>query len=192
MRSFGETGCNIVDNRIPGISLTTVQEHDEQKRRTVAKLIEKFESHKYKEQFLQDMSQTHKINRFSEASHRLQKDMNQTEIFELCENTEKLHCPDCKSFTEVGIIYCRCGRNLKYNRSPKPNVDCNSIDGYIIRKNCSRGPKHGPTERQEKFFKAKDMLRKAKKRGFPTILARWQEQKATEVQWRTTILVSKK
>ena len=53
------------------------------KRQTVAKLIEKFESHKYKEQFLQDMSQTQKINRFSDASQKLLKDMNQTEIFEL-------------------------------------------------------------------------------------------------------------
>ena len=48
VRSFRETGCNIVDYRIPGISLSTVQEQDEQKRQTVAKLIEKFESHKYK------------------------------------------------------------------------------------------------------------------------------------------------
>ena len=38
--------------------LSRVQEQDEQKRQTVAKLIEKFESHKYKEQFLQDISQT--------------------------------------------------------------------------------------------------------------------------------------
>ena len=73
------------------------------KRQTVAKLIEKFESHKFKEQFLQDMSQTQKINRFSEASQKLPKDLNQTEIFEL----------------EFGIIYCRCGRNLKHNRSGK-------------------------------------------------------------------------
>ena len=35
---------------------------------TVAKLIEKFESHQHKEQFLKDMSQTQKICRFSEAS----------------------------------------------------------------------------------------------------------------------------
>ena len=150
----------------------------EQKRQTVAKLIEKIESHKYKEQFLQGMSQTQKINRISEASQRLLKDMIQTEIFELCENSKKLQCPDCKSFTDVGIIYCRCGRNPKYNRSPKPNLDCNSIDGYLIRKNCSQAPEHGPTERQEKFLKAKDMLRKAKKRGFPAILARWQEQES--------------
>ena len=104
--------------------------------------------------------------------------MDQTEIFELCENTEKLLCPDCKSFTEVEIISCRCGRNLKYKRSPKPNLDCNSFDGNIIRKNSSRGPKHGPSERQWMFFKAQDMLRKAKKKGFPTILARWQEQES--------------
>ena len=116
----------MVDYRIPGISLSTVQEQDEQRQYTVAKLIEKFESHKYKEQFLQDMSQTQKINRFSAASRTLLKDVNQTEIFELCENTKKLQCPDCNSFTEVGIIYCGCGRNLKYNRRPKPNLDCNS------------------------------------------------------------------
>ena len=62
---------------------STVQEQDEQKRQTVAKLIEKFEVHKYKEQFLQDVNQMQKINRFSEASQRLLKDMNQTEIFKL-------------------------------------------------------------------------------------------------------------
>ena len=79
VRSFRETGCNIVDYRIPGISLSTVQEQDEQKRQTVAKLIEKFESHKYKEQFLQDIIQT-QINRFSEASQRLLRDMRCTEL----------------------------------------------------------------------------------------------------------------
>ena len=31
VRSFRETGCNIVDYRIPGISLSTVQEQDERK-----------------------------------------------------------------------------------------------------------------------------------------------------------------
>ena len=113
----------------------------------VAKLIEKFESHQYKEQFLKDMSQAEKINRFSEASQKLLNDMNQTEIFELCENSTKLECPDCNSFTEIRIIYCSCGRNLRHKRSPttfqKDSYDFNSIPGYIIKKNSSRGPKHG-------------------------------------------------
>ena len=66
---------------------------------------------------------------------------------------------------------------LKYKRSPaafqKDNYDLNSFLGYIIKKNSSRGPKHGQSERQIMFFKAKDMLRKAKKQSHPTILSRW-------------------
>ena len=103
-QSFRETGCNIVDYRIPGISISTVQEQDEQRQHKVAQLIEMFESHKHKDQFLKDMSQKKKINRFSEASQELFKDVNHTEIFELCENSKKLQCPDCNAFTDSGII----------------------------------------------------------------------------------------
>ena len=46
-----------MDCRVPGISLSTVEQQDEQRQHTVAKLIEKFESHQHKEQFLKDMSQ---------------------------------------------------------------------------------------------------------------------------------------
>ena len=35
-QSFRETGCNIVDNRVPGISLSTVRQQDEQRQHTVA------------------------------------------------------------------------------------------------------------------------------------------------------------
>ena len=62
---------NVVDCRVPGISLSTAQQQDEQRQHTVAKLIEKFESHRHKEQFLKDMSQTQKINRFSKASRKI-------------------------------------------------------------------------------------------------------------------------
>ena len=55
----------------------TVQEQDEQRQHTVAKLIEMFESHQHREQFLKDMSQTQKIKRFSEASQKLLQDMDQ-------------------------------------------------------------------------------------------------------------------
>ena len=178
-QSFQETECNIVDYRVPGISRSTVQQQDEQRQHVVAKLIEKFESHKYKEEFLQDMSQTQKINRFSEESQKMRKDMNQTEIFELCEISTKLQYSDCNSLTEIGINYCSCGRSLKCKRSPtkfqQDNYDFNSIPGYIIKKNSSRGPKHGQSERQIMFFKAKDMQRKAKNKkneNQPTNLSR--------------------
>ena len=181
-QSFLETGCNIVDYRVPVISLSTVQQQDEQRQHTVAKMFEKFQSHQHKEQFLKYMSQTQKINRFSKASKKLQQEMDQTEIFELCENSTKLQCFDCNSFTEIGIISCSCGRNLNTSQSPttfqQDNYDFNSIPGYIIRKNSSRGPTHGQSERQMMFFKAKDMLRKAKKKNHPTILSSWKAQQS--------------
>ena len=79
-RASEKTGCNFVDCGGPGISISAVQQQDEQRQPTVAKLIEKSESNHYKEQFPKDMSQTRKINRFSEASQKLLKNMNQTEI----------------------------------------------------------------------------------------------------------------
>ena len=47
------------------------------------KLIEKFENHKHKESFLQDLSQK-KINKLSKESQDWIVDLNNTEIFELC------------------------------------------------------------------------------------------------------------
>ena len=60
--------------------------HGEKK---VTKLIEMFEKHQQKEQFLKDTSQKQEINKFSEESQQLLVDMNHTEIFELSENCEK-------------------------------------------------------------------------------------------------------
>ena len=102
-------------------------------------------------------------------------------------------------FSEIGIIYCSCGRNLKYSRSSttlqKTNCDFTSIPGLVTKKNSSRGPKHGASERQVMFFKAKQMLRKArqKKHGnHPTILSRWYGQEDLGSHWRSTILAKRK
>ena len=111
-----------------------------------------FEKHQHKEPFFKDMNQKQQINKFSEESQQLLVDMNSTEIFELCENSAKHQCPDCNAFSEIGIIYCSCGKILKYSRSPttlqKTRCDFTSIPGFVIKENSSRGPKHGASERQ--------------------------------------------
>ena len=43
-----------------------------------------------KESFIQDLRLTEKINKFSKESKDLIADMNNTEIFEFCENFSKL------------------------------------------------------------------------------------------------------
>ena len=59
---------------------------------------EKFENDKHKESFIQDLRQTEKINKFSKESQDLIADMNNTEFFELCENSSLQQCPDCNAF----------------------------------------------------------------------------------------------
>ena len=156
---------------------------DARRQHNVTKLIEMFEKHRHEEQFLKDMSQKQEINKFSEESQQFLVIMNPAWIFELCEDSAKHQCPDCNAFTEIGTIYCSCGRNLKYKRSPttthKANCDCTSIPGFVIKKNSFRGLKHGASERQVMFSKAKEMLKKARqgKHGNrPTMFSRWYEQ----------------
>ena len=115
--SYGETRSNTADYRIAGTSISTVKLQDARRQNNVTKLIEMFGKHQHKEQFLKDMSQKQEINKFSEESQQLLADMNQTEIFGLCENSAKHQCLDCNAFSEIGIIYCSCGRNLKYSRN---------------------------------------------------------------------------
>ena len=59
----------------------------------------------HKKQFLKDMSQKQETNRFSEESQHLLEEMNQTEIFELCENSAKIQCLDCNPFKDIGILF---------------------------------------------------------------------------------------
>ena len=83
-------------------------------------------------------------------------------------------------FLGQGIRHYSCGRNLKSSQRPtefeQNNCDVTSIPGYVVKKNSSRGAKHGPSERQRMYYQAKQMLKKTsqKKHGsHPTTLSRW-------------------
>ena len=124
-----------MDYRIPGVPLSAVEQQDTHRKDKVKKLIEKFENHPNKESFLQDFKQMKEINKFSDKSQDLIADMNNTEIFELCETSSKQQCPDCNLYWEAGIVYCTCGRCLRISRSDKEvdksNNDVVSIPGYV-------------------------------------------------------------
>ena len=115
-QSSRETWCNNVDYRILGLPLSAVEQQDTNRKDKVERLIQQFESHPNKESFLQDMNQTEKIGKFSEKSQKLIADMNNAEIFELCETSSKKQCSDCNLFWEIGIVYCTCGRCFKKKR----------------------------------------------------------------------------
>ena len=141
-KGSGETWCNNVDNRIPGIPHSAVEQQDTNRRDTVKKLIQHFESHPNKESILQDFKQTEKIIKFKEKSQELIGDINNTEIFELCETSSKKQCFHYNVYWEIGLVHGTCGRCLKPSQRTKEfdknNYDVLSIPGYVIKKNNTR------------------------------------------------------
>ena len=116
--NYGETCGTIVDYRTSRVPLSAVEQQDTTRENKVKKLIEKFENHQHKESFLQDLSQTQKINTFSKESQDLIADMNNTETFEHCEIRSNSTVLTAIPTGEIGVIYCSCGRNMKSFRSP--------------------------------------------------------------------------
>ena len=178
-KSYGETCNNTVDHRILGV-LSADEQQNTTRENKAKRLIEKFENHKHRDSFIQDLKRTEKINKFSKESQDLIADRDNIVIFEFCENSSKQQCPDCNAHWEMGIIHCSCGRNMKSTRSPtefdQNNRDVTSILGYVIKKNSSRGAKHGPSQRQKMYYQAKQMLktaRQGKHGGHPKIFSRW-------------------
>ena len=101
-KSHGRTCNNTVDYKISGVPLTAVEQQNTTRENKVKRLIEKFENHKHEESFIQDLSQTQKINKFSKESQDLIAHLNNTEIFKLCENSSKQQCLDCNVHWEKG------------------------------------------------------------------------------------------
>ena len=75
------------DYRNSGVRFDAVEQQDTTRENEVKKLIEK------------DLSQ--KINKFSKESQDLLADLNNTEIFELCENSSKQQCLECNTYWEI-------------------------------------------------------------------------------------------
>ena len=140
--------------------------------------------HQHKEPFFEDMSQKQEINRFSEESQKLLADMNQTEILEFCEKFCKTSMSWLQCFLRSRDHPLQSRKTFEVlaesylTTLQRTNCDFTSIFGFVTKKNSSR-PKHGVSERQVMFYKAKQMLKKArqKKHGnHPTIFTRWYEQ----------------
>ena len=85
--------------------------------------------------------------------------------------------------SKSGSFIAVAGEILKYDKwsltkTQKANCDFSPIPDFVI-KNSSRGPKHGASETQIMFFKAREMPKRARQPnhgGHPTFLARWYTQ----------------
>ena len=107
--------------------------------------------------------------------------MGNTENFELCETSSKIQCPDCALHCEAGIVPLHMQQmHAAYRKEStvEQGKIRRPIPGYVIEKNPTHGARHGPSVRQCMYYKAHDMLKKARKHKsgcYKTILERWRD-----------------
>ena len=175
-KSYEEICNSTVDHRIAGIPLSAVEPQNTIRENKVKRLIEKFENHKNKISLIQDFEtdgeDQHVQQRIArpDGRHDQHRDLRTMRKF-FQTSMSSLQC-----LLGNGIIYHSCGRNMKSTRSPtefdQNNRDVTSIPGYVIKKNRSRGAKHGASERQKMYFHAKQMLKKFRQEKHALKMAR--------------------
>ena len=82
------------------------------------------------------------ISRRSTGSSQKYSKIWAPQFLKLCENSAKHQRLHCFSVTEIGFLCCSCVFT--------------SIPGFVIKKNSSRGPKHGQSERQIMFLQGEE------------------------------------
>ena len=84
---------------------------------------------------------------FSEKSKKMIQDMDNVELFELCETIPKVQCSECLLHWNQGIVYCTCGHLLRENQSSRGILRWTlyllSIPNYVIKKERPHGNRHG-------------------------------------------------
>ena len=136
----------------------------------------------------------------SKESQQLLVDIDRTEIFELCENSAKLQCPDCNSFYGNRDYLLQLREKFEvqaesYN-TPEDQLLLCSNPWLCHKEEFQSRTKHGVSERQVMFYKANQMLKKARQKQT------WQpsdeyfqggtNKKDPESHWRSTILAKRK
>ena len=80
---------------------------------------------------------------------------------------------DCALYWETGVVFCSLRKRV--DNSTKTDLNQLSIPGYLIKKNQSRGARHGQTMRQTMYHKGRDMWEKSQK---------WKEWSLPHYSWK--------
>ena len=164
------TQCEDIDFRVSGLSHAVVKQAQNFR---VRELVKKIESHPHRRPLQADLQQNNAYNPFSVESKVMIRDMDNVELFELCETIPKVQCSECILHWKQGIVYCTCGHLLKESETSQHfhqwRLDAFSIENYVIKKERPRGARHGKTEVQKEHFIAHNARRRCLKKKFEGI-----------------------
>ena len=130
---------------IPGVPHSTVNRSHGV---NVRNLIQKIENHPQRQALQSDLQQHRQFNPFSKESQDVIKAAGNTELCELLDVEPKAQCKICRSYWDVGIVYCTCGHFLRDDTTEnkkyiKSILDLFSIPNFYIRKGRKHGHRYG-------------------------------------------------
>ena len=83
-------------------------------------LVNKIENHPHRQDLQADVQQNNAYNTFSDKSKKIIKDMDNVELFELCETVSKMQCKEaCLLYWDQGIVYCTRGHPLRESEASR-------------------------------------------------------------------------
>ena len=99
-----------IDFTIPELPHSVVTQADNYR---VREFVKQIENNPQRQSLQRDLQQNNAYNPFSEKSTKMIKDMDNVELFELCETEPKMQCKERLLYWNLGIICCTCGHLLK-------------------------------------------------------------------------------
>ena len=105
-----------IDFRVSGLPHAVVKQAENFR---VRELVKKIENHPHRQDLQADLQQNNAYNPYSEKSKKMTKDMDNVEVFELCETIPKVQCKECLLYWNQGIVYCTCGHLLKESEASR-------------------------------------------------------------------------
>ena len=138
-----------IDFRVSGLPHAVVKQAENSR---VRELVKKIENHPHRQALQADLQQNNAYNPFSEKSQKMIQDMDNVELFELCETIPQVQCSECLLYWNQGIVYCTCGHLLRENQSSRGilrwTLDLLSIPTYVIKKVRPHGHRCVKTKEQ--------------------------------------------
>ena len=145
----------------------------------VRELVKKIENHPRRQALQADLQNNNAYKPFSEKSKKMNKDMGNVELFELCETIPKVQCKECLLYWNQGIVYCTCGHLLRENQSSRRihrwHFNLLSLPNYDIKKGRPHDNRHGKTEVQIKHYIAHDLRKRCIEKNYEGIHDRFQK-----------------
>ena len=157
-----------IDFNVPGVPHSTVKQlHGA----SVRDLIQKIENHPNRHALQRDLQQSQSFNPCSQESKEMIHEVGNVELCEILDMEPKAQSKECRSYWDVGIVYCTCEHFLRNGTEENQKfvqftMDLLPIPNYYIKEGRPHGHRYGKKPGDHEYFIANSLKKKCKKKFF--------------------------